>query len=183
MPAVSRRVKPECERVMGHMRSLQLERQLDLVLVHDAVGIQPKALAKGMTPRKQTFISPDVSMKMAPPCTTAAGNTPYFAPAMPPMTPARRSTSFVRKLLYTYPRKSSSSSKLPRSANTSSVPEQDERENVEHDPGVPPGPRQDEHQGDENEPRRGPLYVVEQMLHPASSRPRRPWRASRRGRR
>jgi SAM-dependent methyltransferase len=37
MLAVSRQVNPECEHVAGDMRTLQLDRQFDLVMIHDAV--------------------------------------------------------------------------------------------------------------------------------------------------
>jgi SAM-dependent methyltransferase len=37
MLAVSSRVNPECEHVAGDMRTLQLDRQFDLVMIHDAV--------------------------------------------------------------------------------------------------------------------------------------------------
>jgi len=37
MLAVSRRVNPECEHVLGDMRSLRLGREFDLVLIHDAI--------------------------------------------------------------------------------------------------------------------------------------------------
>jgi SAM-dependent methyltransferase len=37
MLAVSRRLNPDCEHIEGDMRSLQLERAFDCVLVHDAV--------------------------------------------------------------------------------------------------------------------------------------------------
>jgi SAM-dependent methyltransferase len=37
MLAISRQVNPECEHVLGDMRSLDLGRQFDLVFVHDAI--------------------------------------------------------------------------------------------------------------------------------------------------
>jgi SAM-dependent methyltransferase len=37
MLAVSRAVNPECEHLVGDMRSLRLDRQFDVVLVHDAI--------------------------------------------------------------------------------------------------------------------------------------------------
>ena len=37
MLAVSSQVNPECEHVAGDMRTLQLDRQFDLVMIHDAV--------------------------------------------------------------------------------------------------------------------------------------------------
>lgn len=37
MLAVSRQVNPECEHVLGDMRTLDLGRQFDLVFVHDAI--------------------------------------------------------------------------------------------------------------------------------------------------
>lgn len=37
MLEVSRRVNPECEHVLGDMRTLDLEREFDLVFVHDAI--------------------------------------------------------------------------------------------------------------------------------------------------
>jgi SAM-dependent methyltransferase len=37
MLAVSRAVNPECEHVVGDMRSLRLDRQFDFVLIHDAI--------------------------------------------------------------------------------------------------------------------------------------------------
>ena len=37
MLAVSREVNPECEHVLGDMRSLDLGREFDLVLIHDAI--------------------------------------------------------------------------------------------------------------------------------------------------
>jgi SAM-dependent methyltransferase len=37
MLAVNRAINPECEHVLGDMRSLRLEREFDLVLVHDAI--------------------------------------------------------------------------------------------------------------------------------------------------
>lgn len=37
MLAVSRQVNPECEHVVGDMRTLDLGRQFDLVLIHDAI--------------------------------------------------------------------------------------------------------------------------------------------------
>ncbi len=37
MLAVSRAVNPECEHIPGDMRTLRLERQFDVVLVHDAI--------------------------------------------------------------------------------------------------------------------------------------------------
>lgn len=38
MLAVSRRLNPECEHLAGDMRTVRLERQFDVVLIHDAVG-------------------------------------------------------------------------------------------------------------------------------------------------
>jgi hypothetical protein len=38
MQALSRELNPECEHVLGDMRSLRLERQFDAVLAHDAIG-------------------------------------------------------------------------------------------------------------------------------------------------
>jgi hypothetical protein len=37
MLAVSRAINSECEHILGDMRSLRLEREFDLVLVHDAI--------------------------------------------------------------------------------------------------------------------------------------------------
>jgi SAM-dependent methyltransferase len=37
MLAVSRRINPECEHLVGDMRSLRLDREFDVVLVHDAI--------------------------------------------------------------------------------------------------------------------------------------------------
>src|SRR5262245_29705283 len=37
MLTISRQVNPECEHVLGDMRSLDLGRQFDLVFVHDAI--------------------------------------------------------------------------------------------------------------------------------------------------
>ncbi len=37
MLAVSRAVNPECEHLLGDMRSLRLDRQFDVVLIHDAI--------------------------------------------------------------------------------------------------------------------------------------------------
>ena len=37
MIAVSRQVNPECEHLVGDMRTIQLDRQFDLVMIHDAV--------------------------------------------------------------------------------------------------------------------------------------------------
>jgi hypothetical protein len=37
MLAVSRKVNPECEHVLGDMRALDLGREFDLVLIHDAI--------------------------------------------------------------------------------------------------------------------------------------------------
>ena len=37
MLAVSRKLNPECEHVLGDMRSLDLGREFDLVLIHDAI--------------------------------------------------------------------------------------------------------------------------------------------------
>jgi SAM-dependent methyltransferase len=37
MLAVSRSVNPECEHVLGDMRTLRLDRQFDIVFVHDAI--------------------------------------------------------------------------------------------------------------------------------------------------
>ncbi len=37
MSAVSRAVNPECEHIVGDMRSLRLGRQFDMVLIHDAI--------------------------------------------------------------------------------------------------------------------------------------------------
>jgi SAM-dependent methyltransferase len=37
MLAISRQVNPECEHVLGDMRSMDLGRQFDLVLIHDAI--------------------------------------------------------------------------------------------------------------------------------------------------
>src|SRR5687767_11431233 len=37
MLAVSRAVNPECEHVLGDMRSIDLRREFDLVFVHDAI--------------------------------------------------------------------------------------------------------------------------------------------------
>jgi SAM-dependent methyltransferase len=37
MQAVSRRVNPECEHIVGDMRTLDLDRQFDRVFVHDAI--------------------------------------------------------------------------------------------------------------------------------------------------
>jgi len=43
MLAVSRAVNPECEHLLGDMRSLRLNRQFDVVLIHDAImyAIEP----------------------------------------------------------------------------------------------------------------------------------------------
>jgi trans-aconitate methyltransferase len=38
MLAVSRAVNPECEHLVGDMRTLRLERQFDVVLIHDAIA-------------------------------------------------------------------------------------------------------------------------------------------------
>lgn len=37
MLAVSRAINPECEHVVGDMRSLRLDRRFDVVLIHDAI--------------------------------------------------------------------------------------------------------------------------------------------------
>ena len=37
MLAVSRGVNPECEHILGDMRSLRLDRRFDMVLIHDAI--------------------------------------------------------------------------------------------------------------------------------------------------
>jgi len=37
MLAVSRQINPECEHIVGDMRTLDLGRQFDLVLIHDAI--------------------------------------------------------------------------------------------------------------------------------------------------
>ena len=37
MLAVNRAANPECEHVLGDMRTLDLGRQFDLVLIHDAI--------------------------------------------------------------------------------------------------------------------------------------------------
>jgi trans-aconitate methyltransferase len=37
MIAVSRQVNPDCEHLVGDMRTIQLDRQFDLVMIHDAV--------------------------------------------------------------------------------------------------------------------------------------------------
>jgi SAM-dependent methyltransferase len=37
MQAMSRQVNPDCEHVLGDMRSLRLARQFDFVLIHDAI--------------------------------------------------------------------------------------------------------------------------------------------------
>lgn len=46
MLAVSREVNPECEHLVGDMRSLRLRREFDVVLVHDAItyAIDPAAV-------------------------------------------------------------------------------------------------------------------------------------------
>jgi SAM-dependent methyltransferase len=46
MLAVSRAVNPECEHLVGDMRSLRLERRFDVVLVHDAImyATDPRAV-------------------------------------------------------------------------------------------------------------------------------------------
>jgi trans-aconitate methyltransferase len=46
MLAVNRTVNPECEHIVGDMRTLRLDRQFDMVLIHDAIvyATDPKAL-------------------------------------------------------------------------------------------------------------------------------------------
>ena len=40
MLAVSQTVNPECEHVLGDMRSLRLGRESDLVLIHEAIVVR-----------------------------------------------------------------------------------------------------------------------------------------------
>src|SRR5690606_6342176 len=47
MLAVSRQLNPECRHVVGDMRTLDLGRQFDLVLIHDAIMYMTDAASVG----------------------------------------------------------------------------------------------------------------------------------------
>jgi SAM-dependent methyltransferase len=82
MLAVNRQVNPECEHIRGDMRSLDLGRQFDRVLVHDAImyATDPEAVratlntaARHCKPGGILIVVPDCVIETFKPATQAGG--------------------------------------------------------------------------------------------------------------